>query len=87
MTAQDRLVKNEVDLQNLVTMTILKKKGDTNGFTDESLVNEIKENEAFNDFCSEMELDELVSDTMRNFIRSGYFIVSYKDNHYYPTNS
>lgn len=87
MAAQDRQVKNEVDLQNLVTMTILKKKNDTNGFSDESLAKEIKESEAFDDFCSESKLLELVSDTMRNFIRNGYFVVSYKDNQYYPTNS
>lgn len=89
MAAQDRLVKNEVDLQNIVTMTILKKKNQENGFKSEDIVKEIKANENFNDFCSEAELMLCVIDTMYNFIRNGYFSLSYEDNEtYYPsTNS
>ena len=87
MAAQDRQIKNEVDLQNLVTMIILKKKGDTNGFSDESLAKEIKDGEAFKGFCSENELIKLISDTMQNFIRNGYFYISIEDYKYYPTNS
>ena len=79
-----RKIENEVDLQNAATSTILGKFSKKEEFSKEKIIEEIQNNENFNNFCDEIHLTEVVENTIEHFVRNSYFTYELESKKYIP---